>query len=273
MLPQSLAHMAVDQVFVAHGQVTEQVLEALWKDPSARAELTNRVLCEPRETSLCQTSHIAIVAYTTSANVLKRQRNRYVFAETAIVPAHRLPDWLFCLLKGWTDFYLIDSIKPVPRCDMGGISLPLPEPNEGLGLLWEELANGSTEELFYDQTCVGWKLWHLFELGDPEYHFEDEMAQYHDNGSNGVFDEYDPDANPLVVCAQDAFELILDLINDQSVTGESFHTFLSDNRADDKIGAHQRYQRYQSTPFLTLTVDFAVWQSEDSDEDSESGAE
>lgn len=133
-MPSSLAKLASDQVFTAHRQVAMEVLDTLWADRDMRAEIEKRVMSKERTNTverhydLRETDHVAIIGIDTE----QMSMGIRLEMENALLPASRLPKWLFVFLYYWVQDALQFErganqarYRMRPRCGFGGLYLCL----------------------------------------------------------------------------------------------------------------------------------------------------
>ena len=151
MRASTLAKLVSQQVLAAHNEVAMDVLDTLWADLEIRKEIERRVLSQERKNehgnsfSLLKTSHVALIGvqplddprFPTASHV-----------DTVLVPAHKLPKWLFVLLHYWVEEKLL---LERPYFSPGGYN-PKSNPwqRDGLGGLWLHLPSCETLLQEYD---------------------------------------------------------------------------------------------------------------------------
>ena len=139
----SLAKMAAEQVITAHREVATEVFDALWANRAMRAVMEERVMAKKRTNTderhyvLRETDYVAVMGIDDDSNFM---------VENALVPASKLPKWLFVFLFHWvSDVLHRERPYPVPggcgwetqpraRCGFGGLWLPLFTRDELLGV-------------------------------------------------------------------------------------------------------------------------------------------
>ena len=148
----TLAKLVSQQVLAAHNEVAMDVLDTLWADLEIRKEIERRVLSQERKNehnnyfSLLKTSHVALIG-------VQPQDDPEVpicHVDTVLVPAHKLPKWLFVLLHHWVKEKLL---LERPYFSPGGVN-PKSNPwqRDGLGGLWLNLQ--SCEKLLQEYDAL-----------------------------------------------------------------------------------------------------------------------
>ena len=140
----SLAKMAAEQVITAHREVATEVFDTLWANRAMREVMEERVMAKKRTNTherhyeLRETDYVAVMGVDDD--------NTDLCVENALVPASKLPKWLFVLLFHWVrDVLHRERPYPVPggcgwesqpraRCGFGGLWLPVFTRDELLGV-------------------------------------------------------------------------------------------------------------------------------------------
>lgn len=135
----TLAKLVSQQVLAAHNEVAMDVLDTLWANLEIRNEIERRVLSQERKNehdnyfSLLKTSHVALIG----VQPVDDPEVPICHVDTVLVPAHKLPKWLFVLLHYWVKEKLL---LERPYFSPGGVN-PKSNPwqRDGLGGLWLNL--------------------------------------------------------------------------------------------------------------------------------------
>ena len=256
-LEPSLAELAAEQVLVAHHHVASNVLDALWKDPDTLKELTKRVLGQKRDTQLRKESFVAIVGVVATFS----EGLETAMGMPLMVPADKLPEWLFILLQAWADHKLLlerpwyspggqnPKSEPWPRCGMGGLQLgvgasPL---HCGLEKAWDHLLGHYGAETICRGEMVkglGPNLWAAFGL-DADEQFEDEKAEL-------LSSSQESDQDPLVLFADRACDILRDEIFNEANAFFEDDTLLELAR---KMGAINTQRAFLPAPFVTIVLE------------------
>ena len=167
-MPSSLAELAAEQVFAAHGEVATAVLDALWAKPDIRKKIEERVMGKQRmNTDEC---HYDLDMETDYVEVMGIEKGDEECMQNVLVPAMKLPRWLRVFLWYWVH----DALRQ-ERED------PHSKTRSGNGALWislnkpaDLLSNFDTLIDRYPVDMLTHMFW-AFKI-DPREHFHDELV-------------------------------------------------------------------------------------------------
>jgi hypothetical protein len=165
----SLAKLAAEQVFTAHGEVATEVLDTLWANPDIRKQIEGRVMAKQRvNTDEC---HYDLCMETDYVSIMGIEKGDEECMQNILVPVMKLPRWLRVFLWYWVN----DALRQ-ERED------PETKTRSGNGAMWislnkpaDLLSNFDTLIERYPVDMTGSMFW-AFKI-DPREHFRDELVE------------------------------------------------------------------------------------------------
>tara|TARA_B100000965_G_scaffold175740_1_gene146530 strand:+ start:82 stop:1203 length:1122 start_codon:yes stop_codon:yes gene_type:complete len=167
-MPDSLAKLAAAQVFTAHGEVAEKVIDGLWADPIIRKTIEARVMAKARtNTAAC---HYDLDMATDYVAIMGIEKGNEVSMQNVLVPVMKLPRWLRVFLGYWVNNMLRqerENPASITRCGFGGLWLHLDNLATVLSTFDILIARHPVDML----ASMFW----AFKI-DPRDHFHDELV-------------------------------------------------------------------------------------------------
>lgn len=168
-MPSSLAKLAAEQVFTAHGEVATEVLDTLWANPDIRKQIEGRVMAKQRvNTDEC---HYDLDMETDYVELMGIEKGDEECMQNMLVPVMKLPRWLRVFLWYWVH----DALRQ-ERED------PETKTRSGNGALWMSL--NKPDDIFsnfdtlidrYPVDMLSSMFW-AFKT-NPREHFRDELVE------------------------------------------------------------------------------------------------